>query len=257
MVRNTPLHWACTNPQIDRSRQGSSALKEKYTKHKDSENIVKVLLKAGADANARNMYQNTPLHAACIEGLENCAKKLLDVGADISAKTGPASKESTPLHLAAEYSHPLLVSLLLHSLADANVTNSDGENCLQIAMRTVIGVSETHKMETIEILQRHMGAEGSEEKAESTTNSRGGSSSENCASGQARNSQESGRSESELRVTESENDRSTVHDSSSPSHANGGDTSKGVTASRSTANSDSKNEEDFARSKGRKCCKIQ
>ena len=44
---------------------------------------VTYLLKHGADVNALNAYQNTPLHAACIEGLADCSKALLEAGADL------------------------------------------------------------------------------------------------------------------------------------------------------------------------------
>ena len=113
---NTPLHEAAVNPYIDRSTNSGtlgSAKKENYTQHKASLKIIQFLIKHRANVNAVNTYENTPLHAVCIEGLEDCAQALLEAGANIAQTTGTATNSSTPLHLAAEYSHPNLVQFLL------------------------------------------------------------------------------------------------------------------------------------------------
>ena len=106
---------------------------------------------------AKNAFDNTPLHAACIEGLQDCAEALLEAGADITQATGTASNISTPLHLAAEYSHASLTEFLLEKGADASAKNSMGKNCLEVAMETVISLGKVHRDRTIEVLCEHMG----------------------------------------------------------------------------------------------------
>ena len=154
--RNTPLHEAATNPHIDRfsSNKGAlgSAKKKEYYAHKESLKIIQLLLKKDAKVNAKNTYENTPLHAVCIEGLEDCAKALLEAGADITQRTGSLTKSSTPLHLASEYSHPALVRFLLESGADIKALNSEGKTCLETAMETNVGLSEQHQRHTIDLL---------------------------------------------------------------------------------------------------------
>ena len=40
-----------------------------------------------ADPNAKDRYEVTPLHLAAEKGCELCAKRLIDAGANINAKT--------------------------------------------------------------------------------------------------------------------------------------------------------------------------
>lgn len=47
---------------------------------------IKTLLEAGADANARNRKNSTPLHEACIHGDADMVHTLLMAGADVNAK---------------------------------------------------------------------------------------------------------------------------------------------------------------------------
>ena len=66
-------------------------------KKKDVE-AVKVLLKAGADVNARDKDGGTPLYAAVFWGHVELVKLLLEAGANVNAK---GIGGDTPLHLAA------------------------------------------------------------------------------------------------------------------------------------------------------------
>eukprot|EP00296_Roombia_truncata_P007815 JP446268.1.p1 GENE.JP446268.1~~JP446268.1.p1 ORF type:complete len:426 (+),score=101.51 JP446268.1:74-1279(+) len=77
--QNTPLHHAA------------------YSGHSD---IVKQLMQAGADINAKNRDQWTPLHQASHNGHSNVVKQLMQAGADINAKS---SHRDTPLNLAEKY----------------------------------------------------------------------------------------------------------------------------------------------------------
>merc|ERR1711871_1543027 len=55
------------------------------------------LVDKGADVNARDEDQNTPLHNACICGYMTVALALLDRGADIHARD---KNQNTPIHWA-------------------------------------------------------------------------------------------------------------------------------------------------------------
>ncbi|KAJ3505835.1 hypothetical protein NMY22_g17439 [Coprinellus aureogranulatus] len=61
----TPLHYACTNGHAK---------------------CAQILLEAGADINARTLWNYTALHWACCDGRVNCVKLLLKRGADTSIK---------------------------------------------------------------------------------------------------------------------------------------------------------------------------
>jgi len=61
----TPLHNACVRDHLD---------------------MVKLLLNAGADVNAKNIHGNTPLHPACRHKFSmDIVKLLVDAGADLKA----------------------------------------------------------------------------------------------------------------------------------------------------------------------------
>ncbi len=107
--------------------------------------------------NALNAYQNTPLHAACIEGLTDCSEALLKAGADIQQPSGDMSNNATPLHLAAEYSHNRLVEMLLKKGADAKALDSNGKTPLELAMETVVSIGELHQQRTVETLCNFLG----------------------------------------------------------------------------------------------------
>jgi len=48
--------------------------------------IVRLLIKAGADVNAKNFYGSTPLIYASMNGNIDIVKMLIEVGADVNAK---------------------------------------------------------------------------------------------------------------------------------------------------------------------------
>ena len=61
-----------------------------------------MLLDAGADANARDRYGDTPLHRALGKGHVEVVRALLDAGADVNARDDFGD---TPLRLAAGKGH--------------------------------------------------------------------------------------------------------------------------------------------------------
>lgn len=51
--------------------------------------IVRLLIQAGADVNARNIYDQTPLHTVAFMGFASSAQALIDHGADVNAEAHP------------------------------------------------------------------------------------------------------------------------------------------------------------------------
>jgi len=108
-----------------------------FTGHVD---IVILLLKHGADANACDINDSTPLHdaARCSNQEDDnkersrCIKSLVEVGnANINAVN---IRLETPLHIACEYGSSELVLCLLQLGADLLEKNIDGYNCFETAI---------------------------------------------------------------------------------------------------------------------------
>ena len=80
---------------------------------------VEVLLKAGADVNAKDTDGRTPLHAAAWSNQSPAVLEvLLKAGADVNAKS---TDGSTPLHFAAAKNpSPAVLEVLLKAGADVN-----------------------------------------------------------------------------------------------------------------------------------------
>jgi ankyrin repeat protein len=81
---------------------------------------IRRLLSVGADVNAKNAYDETPLHWACVKGHVQVFKELLEHGADGDAKD---NEESTPLHCACANGRVAAVNELL-SPTDSNGTST-------------------------------------------------------------------------------------------------------------------------------------
>jgi Ankyrin repeats (3 copies)/Ankyrin repeats (many copies) len=98
------------------------------------ESVVKLLLKKGADYNARNKKGWTALSLSCAKGHVNIAKQLLARGADIDAR----SKDGwTPLSIAFSKKNPKLLKLLAYYCAKSpwatvEVKRGDRKGCLTV-----------------------------------------------------------------------------------------------------------------------------
>ncbi len=90
------------------------------------------LIALGADVNARDSAEWTPLHNAIREtpNAEAIIKLLLKNGADVNAQT---RKGHTPLHDAAAFMPKHLVYLLLENGADFNIRNNQGVTPIEMA----------------------------------------------------------------------------------------------------------------------------
>ena len=88
----------------------SPALDRQLFKSTNDPAMLKALLLRGADANARNESQSTPLIVAALQGSLVACEMLLDHGADINAQSKDGN---TPLLAALRNDHMDLVSYLL------------------------------------------------------------------------------------------------------------------------------------------------
>ena len=78
--------------------------------------IATMLLNAGADPNAADDGEKTPLHYAALGGLESLASALLRQGADPDRREQQHGR--TPLHFCATHGHAGTAKLLLDAGAD-------------------------------------------------------------------------------------------------------------------------------------------
>ena len=106
--------------------------------------LVKILISAGADVNKADKYGQTPLYEASIDGNIKLIKLLLKAGANVN-KANINGK--TPLHLAAQSGFIKIVRLLLNARADITKTTKDGKTPLSLA-------TDSKSLEIVRLLNR-------------------------------------------------------------------------------------------------------
>lgn len=100
--------------------------------HSTDPEITKVLLKNGADVNAKNKGGLSPLHCAILEGNSvEVLSELIKAKADVNDKVKGGG---TPLHMAVFSQSPETIRLLLRARADVMAKNSEGESVLAYAV---------------------------------------------------------------------------------------------------------------------------
>jgi ankyrin repeat protein len=92
---------------------------------------VKRLLDKGAEVDARDIGDWTPLHLAADKGHTDVVRLLLDRGADVEAST---DRGRTPLHHAITEGHTDVATVLLDRGADIDATDDDGQSPLDLAI---------------------------------------------------------------------------------------------------------------------------
>ena len=97
---------------------------------------VQTLLARGADPNARDEDERTPLFSAVLGGSVALLGLLLESKADVNARD---SHGMTALHIAAEEVLPAAASLLIARGADVNLQDNDGNTPLARAVQSARG----------------------------------------------------------------------------------------------------------------------
>ena len=82
--------------------------------------VVTALIDNGATIDARNSHQETPLHLACDNGVVEVVTALIDKGAAIDARN---IHQETPLHLACGNNHLEVAKTLIDKGANINISN--------------------------------------------------------------------------------------------------------------------------------------
>ncbi|KAJ8668151.1 hypothetical protein QAD02_009814 [Eretmocerus hayati] len=102
-------------------------LEQQITKPKSRNQITRLLLENGADANARNFEMQTPLHFAYRRGDAEVIKQLINYGADVNARD---LYSNIPLVNHGRNNRVELIPLLLENGADVSLTDRSGRSCL-------------------------------------------------------------------------------------------------------------------------------
>ncbi|ORX49627.1 ankyrin [Piromyces finnis] len=101
-----------------------------YSCEKGNEEIIKCLIKQGANIEKRNQLGETPLFNACRSKKVNIVKYLLECGAKINREN---ILGETPLFIACEIKNEMIAKILIDYGAEINKEDNDGETPLFIA----------------------------------------------------------------------------------------------------------------------------
>jgi ankyrin repeat protein len=129
----TPLMWAAIRDPGKEAREKGIPIPSLKAKNE----IVRLLLKAGANAKAKDSWGGTPLLWAADEGNLEIAKMLLKAGADPNAGDGDGL---TPLMASANYEttgHLQLMHVLLDAKASIHAQNKMGDTALFYAINNM------------------------------------------------------------------------------------------------------------------------
>lgn len=90
----------------------------------------------GADPNAQDNFENTPLHYACLEGHKSIVKTLLRYGADVNI---PNKAGNTPLHVCFAFKRDSIQDYLIEKGADVTARNNFGMDPYEVWIGCVDG----------------------------------------------------------------------------------------------------------------------
>ena len=98
--------------------------------------MVRMLLRGGADPNARDAQMRTPVHLAIEEGEVGALKLLLDAGGDMRLGNKDVGMENTALHQATMKAAVMIIDLLCKRGAEVDAVGRDGWTPLCLAARS-------------------------------------------------------------------------------------------------------------------------
>ena len=101
-----------------------------FSVRNENPETVDLLIRNGADINARKNDQMTPLHSAATLGYAQIAEMLLQNKADVNARD---NKRNTPLHFAARIADYGVIEILLRYGAKKDLKNAEDKTPLQEA----------------------------------------------------------------------------------------------------------------------------
>ena len=115
---------------------------------------MELLISSGADVNAKDKHNSTPLHAAVIFGTPKMVEMLIANGANVNAQQ---NYHTTPLHIIATlgYSDDLsdrenvIAKLLIDNGADVNLKNWQDKTPLDLAIENVVTIGASNKSKFI------------------------------------------------------------------------------------------------------------
>ncbi|KAF7180031.1 hypothetical protein CNMCM7691_009084 [Aspergillus felis] len=131
--RATALHWALlrwTDPSLEIFNCDSTLGVDLKRGLPVTSNIVKMLVEAGADLEAKNAMDETPLARAATNGSESAVRLLLEKGANVESRD---KSGFVPLLSAAWKGHTAVVCLLLEYGAKIDSTNGNDNTALMLA----------------------------------------------------------------------------------------------------------------------------
>jgi ankyrin repeat protein len=115
------------------NRWGMTPLHYAVSRRHPSEEMVRLLLDAGADLSARARFYDTILHTAAMFGTTSIVELLIKRGA---IPTICEADGSTLLHSAARHGAPRTVRIILEAGLNIEATNNSGETPLHIAAQS-------------------------------------------------------------------------------------------------------------------------
>ena len=122
----TALHYTVLNKHAELPRSRHDNDPDINVK----EEIARLLLSRGANANARTTRDMTVLHAATYIGNVKIVEALLEYNVDVNSTD---EDDKTALHLAAKYGNEVICQMLLSRGASVNAKQEDGRAALHIA----------------------------------------------------------------------------------------------------------------------------
>lgn len=105
----------------------------------DHQDVVMVLIAAGADVNSVNLLEESPLYVAARNGHQGVVQSLIAAGADVNSKD---ESQISPLHIAALRGHKV-VRLLLQLSAGLDMT--DREKVMTVVEELLFPSGHTQK----------------------------------------------------------------------------------------------------------------